>query len=92
MAHSSNGLHPNRAGFALGGLLGFFHLVWATLVALGWAQALLDAIYELHMIKPILIVDGYSPEYAVGLVLVTSVLGYIFGYLFAVIWNAVKKA
>lgn len=93
MAHSSNnGIHPHRAGLALGGVLGFLHLVWSTLVAIGWAQPLLDAIYELHMLKPMLIVEPYKPELAVGLVLVTSVLGYIFGCILATIWNAARKA
>lgn len=93
MAHSSNnGVHPHRAGLALGGVSGFFHLIWVTLVGIGWAQPLLDAVYQLHMVKPVPIVGPYQADYAVGLVLVTSVLGYILGCILATIWNAARKA
>lgn len=87
----SQSLHSHRTGLVVGSLLGFGHLVWSVLVALGLAQWLLNFVFQLHMIKPPLTVGPFSVGMAVGLILVTFVLGYGIGYALALIWNAVHK-
>lgn len=80
-------INPNKAGFAFATLLGGFHFIWSILVLFGVAQSLLDFIFQLHMLKPLMIVTGFSVTLALGLVLVTATLGYFVGYFFALIWN-----
>jgi hypothetical protein len=57
-----------NAGFALGSLLGGLHLLWALLVASGWAQPLMDFIFWLHFIRPVYMIEAFDPLRAAGLV------------------------
>lgn len=80
-------LNPNKAGFVLGALLGGWHFLWALMVALGWAQALINFIFWIHFIKPIYIIAPFSAGLALVLIVVTAAIGYAFGYVFGVLWN-----
>jgi hypothetical protein len=82
-------LNPSKAGFVLGALLGGWHFLWALMVALGWAQAVLDFIFWIHFIKPIYIIAPFNAGLALILIVVTAAIGYAFGYVFGVLWNCV---
>lgn len=82
---------PHKAGLVTGVFLGGFHLCWALLVFLGWAQPLLNFIFMLHMLKPLFVVDSFSLTLTLGLVLVTSIIGYLLGYISAIVWNRFYK-
>jgi len=84
-------LNPNKTGLALGGLMGLWHFVWGLLVAFGIAQMLLDLIYSLHFMNNPFTVKSFDVMLWISLVVVTAVVGYIFGYTFAIIWNKVNK-
>lgn len=84
-------INAHKAGLALGGLLGVFHLAWSLLVLMGVGQALLDFIFTLHMIHPVYTVGPFSIGMAAALVLMTAVMGYALGYVFALIWNRVHN-
>lgn len=86
-----NIINPNLAGLAFGGMLGLWHLTWSLLVVLRWAQPLLDWILRLHMLQIPMTVLPFSLSLSVGLIIVTSLLGYILGYVFAAVWNGVQK-
>lgn len=79
----------NKIGLVFGALLGGWHVVWSVLVAIGWAQPLLDFIFWAHMLKPIYIVAGFNVTAAITLVIVTSAAGYALGYVGAWLWNKV---
>ncbi len=85
----SQSLHPHRAGLAVGGLLGFGHLIWSLLVAFDLAQPFLDLVFRLHMIQPPYTVMPFSLTMAVGLILLTSVVGYGIGSVLALIWRSI---
>ena len=80
-------LQPHSAGFVLGILIGSWHAVWAGLVWAGGAQAVIDYIFRLHMITPPYKIAAFDPGLALALVLVTAIIGYVFGWVGAVIWN-----
>ncbi len=84
-------LNTHKAGLALGGLLGTAHLVWSLMVLIGVGQTLLDFVFKLHMIHPVYTVGPFDIVMSVSLVIVTSVMGYAFGYVFALIWNRVHS-
>lgn len=80
-------ISKNKLGVVVGSAFGLWHLVWAILVASGIAQWLIDWAFRLHFIQPVYIVTAFKPLLAVGLIVVTSVLGYVFGWIAAAIWN-----
>ncbi len=86
-----NHLNPHKVGLALGGLLGLAHVAWSALVAFGWAQPLINWVMGLHMIQESVVVLPFMWQTALGLVVTTAVVGYVFGYAFAMIWNKVQK-
>ncbi len=84
-------LNPNKTGLALGGLLSLWHAAWAALVALGLAQALLNFVFSIHFLANPYLVREFSLGVALTLVVVTFAVGYILGWVFAMIWNKLHK-
>lgn len=84
-------MHAHKTGLALGGTVGFVHLVWSVLVLLGLAQPWVNFVYRLHMVRTNLTVGQFDLLTAIGLVVVTALVGYVVGYLFAVISSKVQK-
>ncbi len=80
-------INPAKAGLTLGALLGAWHLCWSILVALGWAQPVLDFVFWMHFIKPVYVVGAFDPAIAAVLIAVTAVAGFVIGWLFALLWN-----
>lgn len=84
-------LSGNFVGLITGSFLGLVHLLWAVLVALGYAQGLLDWILGLHFLDNPYTVGEFAVSRALTLVVVTFVVGYVAGYLFTIIWNMMGK-
>ena len=80
-------LNPRKTGLALGKLLAGLHLVWAVLVALGWAQMLVNFSMWAHMVNTSVVVGPFDLYAAVTVVVVASLAGYIIGFVFAKISN-----
>lgn len=81
----------NRAGLILASFLGLFHLAWALLVALGFAQAILDFIYRLHFLNNPFTIQTFELGTAALLVIVTAACGYVLGAVLAWLWNLIQK-
>ena len=75
----------------MGALLGGWHLTWAVLVAVGFAQPLIDFLFWIHFIKPVYVVEPFEIGRAVILVLVTAGIGYVVGLAFALLWNRLHR-
>ena len=80
---------PQRLGTALGIFAGGIHLVWVILVALGAAQPLVDWILTLHSIKPFYQILPFDLGTAALLVVVTTCVGFVFGFVLGTIWKKV---
>ncbi|MBU6490710.1 hypothetical protein KGQ25_00890 [Patescibacteria group bacterium] len=87
-----NQLNPRRAGLAVGVFAGGAHLIWAVLVAFGWAQALVNFILWAHMMSTSYIVAPFDLTAAATLVILTTIIGYVAGDIFALIWNRMHRA
>jgi hypothetical protein len=84
-------VNPNKTGLVLGTLIGGWHLVWALLVAVGWAQWLLNFVFWLHFLKPAYVVETFHAWIAVILIAVTATIGFVVGYILGVLWNWIHK-
>ncbi len=85
-------IRPHRAALVLAILLGSWHLVWAALVAAGWAQPLIDFIFWIHFIRPVYVVEKFDVGIALLLIGVTAAIGYVVGGCFAILWNKLHRA
>jgi len=84
-------MNKNKVALVVGTFAGLFHLVWGLLIAFGLAQALLDFIYNLHSLNNPFTVMSFDLMRTIGLIIVTFLMGYIFGYVFAALWNKLHK-
>lgn len=82
-------INPHRTGLALALTFGLIHGCWALLVATGWAQAYIDFIFKLHFIRLDLKIEPFQLGTAVLLVSITALIGYVLGWLIAIIWKKV---
>lgn len=80
-------LNPNKTGLVFGTLLGAWHVVWVVFVALGWAQAIVDFVFWMHMIKPVYVIGPFNFWIALILIAVTGAIGYFGGFVLATLWN-----
>lgn len=85
-------LSKAKTGLALGLFLAVVHAAWAILVALGVAQGLIDWVTEMHMMDNPYIVFDFSLGAAIGLLVLTFVIGYVLGWVFAALWNSLRKS
>ncbi|OGG39663.1 hypothetical protein A2118_03180 [Candidatus Kaiserbacteria bacterium GWA2_50_9] len=87
-----NHLNPKKVGLAVGKFLGGVHLVWAVLVALGWAQALVNFSQWAHMVSVPVVVEPFNLTAAITVILVATAVGFVLGYAFAHIWNYLHRS
>lgn len=80
-------INPHRAGLALALTFGLIHACWALLVATGWAQAYIDFIFKLHFIQLDLKIEPFHLGTALLLVSITTLIGYVLGWTFGMIWK-----
>ena len=84
-------ISKNSAGQAVGLFFGLAHLGWAILVAAKLAKPLMDWILHLHFMELSYTMQPFAFGTALLLVVVTFVVGYIFGWVIAALWNAFGK-
>lgn len=80
-------ISPAKAGISVGLLLALWHLMWVSLVALGWARAVMDFILQLHFIQLQYDLAPFVLGTAILLVAITFCIGALFGIVFALVWN-----
>ncbi len=82
-----NILNTNKTALTVGLFLGGWHLLWSILIALGIAQPLYDFILWAHMVHMQILIGPFELKAAILLVIATFIIGYVFGWIFATIWN-----
>ena len=83
----------NSLKFGLTGGLSMvaFHFCWLVLVAAGGAQAFMDWVLQLHMIKPFYVIMPFDWGNALMLLIVTFIVGFLGGAMMGGIWGGCCK-
>lgn len=84
-------LDPRKTGLGLGSLVGLMHLIWSLIVALGLAQGWMDWVFSLHFLNNPFTVGTFNIVTALTLIIITSIVGFAVGWVFATIWNYWQK-
>ena len=82
-----NKLNINKVGLTLGSFVGLLHACWSVLVAIGWAQSLVDFNLKMHMAELPLTILSFDFGTAVMLIVIAFLVGYVVGSAFAFLWN-----
>ncbi len=85
-------MNVRKAGIVLGTVIAGWHLCWSTLVAIGWAQPVIDFVLWMHFIKPIYLIEPFELMRAAVLVCTSAIIGFAAGAAFALVWNAWRRA
>ena len=84
-------LSETQTALAVGTFVAVMHTVWSLLVFLGLAEPYLNWILGLHFLSNPYGVQPFSFGTAIILIAFTFVIGYLVGYVFAIIWNKLHK-
>ena len=84
-------MNQHKVGMALGSFVGLMHLAWEVLIALGWAQGYLDFVLNMHSLNNPYTVGAFNIGRGIMLIVLTAIVGYIVGSIFAAIFNKVHK-
>jgi len=84
-------MNSHKVGLVLGSFVAFIHLIWSILVGFGWAQGLLNFIYNLHSLSNPLTVLPFDFGRSVGLIIVTFIVGYVVGNIFSWFWRKLHR-
>lgn len=80
-------VNPSKAAISVGAVVGAWHLMWVTLVAIGVAKGVMDFVLKLHFIQIDYELAPFAMSTAAMLVGLTFAIGAIFGFVFALVWN-----
>lgn len=80
-------ISPAKSGIAVGAVFGLWHLIWVTLVAIGWAKPFMDFVLKLHFVQLNYALAPFALGTAATLVVLTFCVGAFFGIVFALVWN-----
>lgn len=80
-------LSTHGTGMTLGSFAALVHLVWLIFIGFGWAKGFADWLLSLHMLNLTVKMAAFSWGTAIMLLIVTFIIGYLFGWVFAGIWN-----
>lgn len=84
-------LSKTRCGLMFGVLMAACHLGWLVLVITGIAKIVLDWVLEMHLLTLTYSILDFNYLSALILLIMTFVVGYVFGFVFAAILNWAKK-
>jgi len=84
-------INKHKTGLTFGFLISSLHVFWSILVVLGVAQGFVNFVFSIHMFQMPVTVLPFDLVKALTLIIVTFIVGYIFGWLMAYFWNKCFK-
>ncbi len=84
-------LKTGTTALVLGLFFALMHAVWMLMIFLGIAKWYLNWIFGLHLLTNPYGVLPFNFGTALMLIVVTFIVGYVMGWVFAIIWNRLHK-
>ena len=86
-------LNKNKIGLVAGSFLAVIHAIWVLTIAImpNVLQNFLDWVFQLHFLKPLYVITPFNLKDAIFLVVLTFVVGFIFGWIFTGLYNLLSK-
>ncbi len=84
-------LNKNRCGLMFGVLFSACHFVWLVLVLTGVAKTIFDWVLSMHFVNFTYSMLEFNYLNALILLIMTFVVGYVFGFILSAIFNWAKK-
>jgi len=81
-----------KLGLTIGIFLGVAHLLWAICILIGIAKPFLDWMLSMHFMSFVWSVTTFNVLYALILVVITAVCGFISGWLLGWVYSLFKKS
>jgi len=85
-------ISKNRFGLVFGLFFAIMHAIWAIAVAItpSGMEKFLDWVMSLHFMTMAITINPFSLGKAILLVIVTFIVGFVLGWIFAAVLNWVK--
>ena len=80
-------INPFKAAASVGSVVAIWHISWAALVAIGWAQTVFNFILSVHFIQLDYRLAPFNLSTAALLIAIAFAAGAFFGFVFACVWN-----
>ena len=80
-------MNSHKIGLVVGLFFGLWHAVWEILIALGLAQPLMNFVMSMHSLNNPYKIASFNLGRAIGLIVMTYIIGYIVGSVFATIYK-----
>jgi len=84
-------LEEKKVALAFGCFAAVIHFVWSIFVAAGVAQGFANWLMGLHMVSVPVTIGAFNWLTMILLIIVTFIIGAIFGFVFAKVWNWAGK-
>ena len=84
-------MNKHKVGLVLGSFAALIHLGWSILIALGFADPLMDFIYKMHSLNNPFVVAPFDLTRSIELIVIAFIIAYVVGNIFAVLWNKFHK-
>lgn len=84
-------LMPTQTAMVVGAFATVMHAIWSLMVLLGLAEPYLNLMLGLHFLNNPFTISTFSLTTALMLIVVTFGVGYVVGYVFAVVWNKLHQ-
>jgi hypothetical protein len=86
-------LDKNKTGLIIGAFFAVIHFIWSILVLIipQTLQKTINWIFTIHALEPVWVITSFNFMNMIWLLIVTFIIGYIFGWIFAIITNYIHK-
>ncbi|HLC56523.1 MAG TPA: hypothetical protein VJJ23_04780 [Candidatus Nanoarchaeia archaeon] len=84
-------LNKNQVGLTLGIFSAVMHFAWSMLVLSGFAKVLIDFVLGMHFLNIGYTMQSFSFLKMILLMILGFVSWYVYGYVFAAVWNWISK-